>query len=193
MDILAVAAGAAGSAIAFAAEEGGGEAGLTINLFWVLVSAINFVLLAFIVWTFAFKPLTRTLDDRRNAIEQGLKDAEQARRDRESAESERVQALAEARREANDILARAQKVSQETRDADIAATREELDRMRERATGEIEAEKQRAISELRGEVADLALAAAGRVVGESMTDDRQRRLVQEFLATAGSPDADASN
>ncbi len=193
MDILAVAAGAAGSAIAFAAEESSGEAGLTINLFWVLVSAINFLLLAFIVWTFAFKPLTRTLDDRRNAIEQGLKDAEQARRDRESAEAERVQTLAEARREANDILARAQKVSQETRDADIAATREELDRMRERATDEIEAEKQRAILELRGEVADLALAAAGRVVGESMTDDRQRRLVQEFLATAGSPDADASN
>ncbi|MGZ9276498.1 MAG: F0F1 ATP synthase subunit B [Candidatus Limnocylindrales bacterium] len=193
MDILAVAAGAAGSAIAFAAEESSGEAGLTINLFWVLVSAINFLLLAFIVWTFAFKPLTRTLDDRRNAIEQGLKDAEQARRDRESAEAERVQTLAEARREANDILARAQKVSQETRDADIVATREELERMRERATDEIEAEKQRAILELRSEVADLALAAAGRVVGESMTDDRQRRLVQEFLATAGSPDADASN
>jgi F-type H+-transporting ATPase subunit b len=65
--------------------------------------------------------------------------------------------------------------------------------MRERATSEIEAEKQRAIGELRGEVADLALAAAGRVVGESMTDDRQRRLVQEFLTTAGSPDADTSN
>lgn len=193
MDILAVAAGAAGGAIAFAAEESGGEAGLTINLFWVLVSAINFLLLAFIVWTFAFKPLTRTLDDRREAIEQGLKDAEQARRDRESAESERVQALAEARREANEILARAQKVAQETRDADIAATREDLERMRERATSEIGAEKQRAIAELRGEVADLALAAAGRVVGESMTDDRQRRLVQEFLTSAGSPDADATN
>jgi F-type H+-transporting ATPase subunit b len=159
----------------------------------VLVSALNFLLLLAIVWTFAFRPLTRTLDDRRNAIEQGLKDAEQARRDRESAEAERVSTLAEARREANDILARAQKVAQESRDADIAATRAELDRMRERATSEIEAEKQRAIGELRGEVADLALAAAGRVVGESMTDDRQRRLVQEFLATAGSPDADASN
>ena len=47
--------------------------------------------------------------------------------------------------------------------------------MRERAAAEIEAEKTRAIGELRGEVADLALAAAGRVVGESMTDDRQRR------------------
>ena len=99
---------------------------------------------------------------------------------------------AEARKEANDILARAQRLAQETRDADIAATREELDRMRERATNEIEAEKQRAIGELRGEVADLALAAASRVVGESMTDERQRRLVSEFL-TASTQDGDARN
>jgi F-type H+-transporting ATPase subunit b len=54
--------------------------------------------------------------------------------------------------------------------------------MRVRATEDIESEKQRAIADLRAEVADLALAAAGKVVGESMTDDRQRRLVQEFLA-----------
>jgi len=178
VDILAVAAGAAGGASVLNAE-----AGLTINLFWVLVSAINFLLLLAILWTFALKPLTRMLDDRKTIIEQGLKDAEQARRDRETAESERVATLAEARREANDILARAQKVAQESRDTDIAATREELERMRVRAAAEIEAEKTRAIGELRGEVADLALLAAGRVVGETMSDDRQRRLVQEFLAT----------
>lgn len=183
MDILAVAAGAAGGGIALTAEEG--EAvGLTINLFWVAVSAINFLILLAIVWTFAFKPLAKTLDDRKAAIEQGLKDAEQARRDRESAEAERVATLAEARREANDILARAQKVAQESRDADIAATRDELERMRVRAAAEIDAEKTRAIADLRAEVADLALAAAGRLVGETMSDDRQRRLVQEFLASA---------
>lgn len=183
MDILAVAAGAAGGAVALTAEAGE-EVGLTINLFWVIVSAINFLILFALVWSFAFKPLAKTLDDRKAAIEQGLKDAEQARRDRASAEAERVATLAEARREANDILARAQKVAQESRDTDIAATREELERMRVRAAAEIEAEKTRAIGELRGEVADLALAAAGRVVGETMSDDRQRRLVQEFLATS---------
>jgi F-type H+-transporting ATPase subunit b len=78
-------------------------------------------------------------------------------------------------------------VASETREADIAATREELGRMRERATAEIDTEKQRAIAELRGEVTDLALLAAGRVVGDSMTSDRQRRLVADFLAeSAGS-------
>jgi F-type H+-transporting ATPase subunit b len=63
--------------------------------------------------------------------------------------------------------------------------------MRARATDEIAAEKSRALAELRGEVADLALAAASRVVGESMTGERQRKLVQEFLSS--SADSDARN
>jgi F-type H+-transporting ATPase subunit b len=190
VDVLAVASEVGRAAAQLTAEEG--EAALfQVNLFWVIVSAINFIVFFVLIWTFAFKPVSRMLEDRRERIEQGLKDAEQARRDRENAEAERVATLAEARKEANDILTRAQKVAQESRDADLAATREELDRLRERAAGEIEAEKQRAIAELRGEVADLALAAASRVVGESMTDERQRRLVNEFLTSA--PTGDTKN
>jgi F-type H+-transporting ATPase subunit b len=68
------------------------------------------------------------------------------------------------------------------RDADIAATRDELGRLREKATADIAAERERALADLRAQVADLALAAAGVVVGESMNDARQRRLVDEFLA-----------
>ena len=186
MEILAVADGIGREVVRLAAEAGEEAALFQVNLFWVIVSALNFILFFAIIWSFAFKPVSKMLADRAERIEQGLKDAEQARNDRASAEAERVATLAEARREANDILARAQKVAQETRDADIAATRDELERMRVRATAEIDAEKSRAIADLRGEVADLALAAAGRVVGETMTDDRQRRLVQEFLATTDS-------
>jgi F-type H+-transporting ATPase subunit b len=174
---------AAGGHAAQLAQESGPL--FQINLFQVIVAALNFVVFLVLIWTFAFKPVSGMLADRRARIEQGLKDAEQARADRENAEQERLATVGEARREANDILARAQKVAQETRDADIAATREELERLRARATDEIEAEKARALSELRGEVADLALAAAGKVVRESMTGERQRRLVEEFLAESG--------
>ena len=175
---------AAAGILALQEAEPAGEAGggLAINFFWILVASANFIVFALILY-FAFgKQVSGMLAARRERIEQGLRDAEQAKRDRESAEQERLAALTEARREANDILGRAQKVAQETRDADIAATRDELTRMRERATEEITAEKQRALAELRGEVADLALQAASRVVGETMTDQRQRRLVEEFLA-----------
>ena len=186
MDFLAVATGAGHEVARLTADAE--PALFQINLFWVIVSALNFLVFFAILWTFALKPVSKMLADRKERIEQGLKDAEQARQDRANAESERVAALTEARREANEILARAQKVAQETRDSDIAATRAELERMRERATAEIEAEKQRAIGELRGEVADLALAAASRVVGELLDGERQRRLVQEFLASAGTGD-----
>jgi F-type H+-transporting ATPase subunit b len=181
VELLAVAVGVGRDVVRLTAED---TALFQINLFQVIIAAANFVVFLVLIWTFAFKPVSKMLADRRERIEQGLKDAEQARRDRENAESERVSTLTEARREANDILARAQKVAQETRDADIAATKEELERMRVRATAEIEAEKTRAIADVRAEVADLALLAAGRVVGETMSDDRQRRLVEEFLAGA---------
>jgi F-type H+-transporting ATPase subunit b len=187
VEVLAVAAGAGQHVARLAAE--GDPALFQVNLFWVIVSALNFILFFILIWTFAFKPVSAMLNERKARIEQGLKDAEQARRDRENAEQERIAALAEARREANEILARAQKVAQETRDADIRATREELERLRVRAAAEIEAEKTRAITEVRAEVADLALLAASKVVGESMTDERQRRLVEEFLRTAAVGDS----
>ena len=184
MDLLSVASAVGHQGVSLTAEA---EPLFQINLFQVLIGAAIFVVFIAIIWKFAFTPISKMLADRRERIEQGLRDAEQARLDRENAEAGRIAALQEARREANDILARSQKVAEESRERDLAATREELERIRVRATAELESEKQRAISDLRAEVADLALRAAGKVVGETMTDDRQRRLVQEFLTESGTP------
>jgi F-type H+-transporting ATPase subunit b len=192
VDILTLVRDGARQVAVLAAEEGGEAAAepFQINVFWIIVAATTFVLFFVLIREFALAGLQKTLTERAERIEQGLKDAEQARRDRESAEQERLAALQEARREANEIINRAQKVAADAREQDIAATREELARMKERASAEIEAEKQRAIAELRGEVADLALRAAGRVVGEEMTSDRQRKLVADFLADSA---ADSRN
>jgi F-type H+-transporting ATPase subunit b len=189
VDLIASLSAGAHETIILATEAGSTEeVGFQINLFWVVVQALSFLLFLVILYLVAFRRIGGVLESRRSAIEQGLRDAEQARRDREGAEAERVATLNEARREANDILTRAQKVAEESRARDIAATREELERLKTNAAEEIEAEKQRAMAELRGQVADLALAAASRVVGETLTDQRQRRLVEEFLteATPGS-------
>lgn len=179
MEFLAIATQGGHGVVRLAAAEGG--ALFQINLFWVIVSATNFIVFFAILWTFALKPVQRTLAERKERIAKGLADAEQAQLDRANAEAERVATLGEARREAREILERAQKVAQESRDADIAATKADLERLREQAAADIDAEKQRAIADLRSEVADLALAAAGKVVGQSMTGESQRRLVEEFL------------
>src|SRR5262245_6264230 len=175
MALFGLVSAVGGGAVRLAADA---EPLFQINLFQVVIAAANFVVFLVLRYQFAFKPVSSMLAERKQRIEQGLRDAEQAKRDRESAEQERLATLTEARREANDILARAQKVAQETRDADIAATKEELERMRVRAAAEIEAEKTRAIADVRAEVADLALLAPGKLVGETMCAARQRRPVE---------------
>ena len=139
--------------------------------------------------------MANQLRERRDRIEQGLLDADAARRDREAAADQRQAVLAEARREANDIIVRAQRSADDARAQGVADTRADIERLREQAVTEIDAERLRALAEVRGQVADLALLAAGKVVGETMTSDRERRLVDEFLAqtTVPGPSSAARN
>jgi F-type H+-transporting ATPase subunit b len=155
--------------------------GFQINLFWVVTQAATFLIFLAILWLVAFKRIGGVLEERRSRIEQGLRDADAARQERERAAMERTAMLTAARQEANEILTRAQKVADENRERDMAQTRAELERLRDRAAADIETEKQRALGDVRAQVAELALLAAGRVVGETMTAERERRLVEEFL------------
>ena len=181
MEFLALAQGLTEALPALAAESGEGGGGLTVNLFWVIVAGANFFVFFLLAWKIVIEPLGERLQERRERIEQGLKDADAARRDRESAADQRQAVLNEARREAGDIVLRAQKVADDAKEKGVVDTQVEIDRMRERAVSEIDAERKRALADVRGQVAELALAAAGAVVGETMSDEREKRLVDEFL------------
>ncbi|HEX7491707.1 MAG TPA: F0F1 ATP synthase subunit B [Candidatus Limnocylindrales bacterium] len=172
--------------LAEAAAPAASAPGLSINFFWIIVVALNFIFFLALIWIMAFKPIANILSTRVATIAAGLALAEQARKDRDSAAAERAEVIAEARRESQALVAAAQKSAQELRAADIAATREELSRIREKATADIAAERDRALADLQAKVADLALTAAGRLVGEEMNDARQRRLVEGYLAQGGS-------
>jgi F-type H+-transporting ATPase subunit b len=165
----------------YAVAAGEEAAGFQINLFWVVTQAATFLIFLVILWLVAFRRIGGVLEERRARIEQGLRDADAARVEREHAASERLATLAAAREEASEVIARAQRVAEEMREREMTATRSEIERLRDQAAADISAEKERALADVRSEVADLALAAAGRVVGETMTQERERRLVEEFL------------
>jgi len=173
----------------FAQEEPHAEVGFQINLFWIIAQAASFLIFLLIIYLVAFRRIGGVLEERRSRIEQGLRDADQARAEREQAASERLAVLAAAREEANELLARGQRMADENRERAVSETRAEIERLRERAAADIEAEKQRALSEVREQVADLALLAAGRVVGETMNEPRERRLVEEFLQQVTADDS----
>ncbi len=180
IEILAAASGLSrGIGVVLAANE---PTGVLVNLFSIFLVAANFLVFLLLAWYLGFRRLSGTLETRRERIEQGLRDADAARVEREQAASERLATLAAARQEANEVLARAQRLADESRERQIGETRAEIERLREQATADIESERLRALADVRAQVADLALLAAGRVVGETMNEPRERRLVEQFLS-----------
>jgi F-type H+-transporting ATPase subunit b len=142
----------------------------------------NFLLLLYLLNRFLFKRVFTLVDERKARIAKGLEDAEAAARDRELARAEREAALSEARKQAADMLASANKIAADTRNEILGEARTAAEKVSARAREEIAAEKDRAIAELRAQVADLALEAAAKLVRSDMNATTQRRLVEEFLA-----------
>ena len=143
---------------------------------------VNFLLLLYLLNRFFFRRVLALLDERQSKISQGLEDAETAARDRELARAERESALAEARREAEAMVQRAAKTAEATSAEILAEAKASAEQITSRAREEISAEKDRALAEIRGEVADLALEAAGKLIGSEMDGPTQRRLVKQFLS-----------
>ena len=163
-----------------------------VDVFKLAFQIFNFLLILYLLNRFLFKRVLGLLDERQERIAKGLEDAEAAARDRELARAEREAALDAARKEAEVMIARATKIAEDSRTEIVAAARDEAEKVMGRATEEITAEKERAIAELRSQVADLALEAAGRLVRAEMNAPTQRRLVEEFLAEVAPTDRERS-
>jgi F-type H+-transporting ATPase subunit b len=153
-----------------------------VDLFKLAFQIINFLLVLYLLNRFVFKRVLALIDERQARIAKGLEQAEAAARDRELARAEREAALDEARSEAQAMISRATKIAEDSRAEIVAAARAEAEKVTARARDEITAEKEKALTELRTHVADLALDAAGKLVRAQMSGPTQRRLVEEFLA-----------
>jgi F-type H+-transporting ATPase subunit b len=152
-----------------------------IKILWHLV---NFAILLFVLSRYVFPRVLAMLDERAARIKESLERAEETRRMQAEMEEQRRAVLDEARREAAAIHERTRETvaayaEQLRREAEEAAAA-----IRTRAEADAASIRAQAAAEVRQQVADLAIAAAERVIRGSLDGARQRELVQEFLATA---------
>ncbi len=155
---------------------------LGINLGYLLVYIFSFAIVFITLRAWVFVPLSEMMEKRRKTIAQGLEDARVAAEARANAEKEAQAILAEAQQKAAEIVReatlRAQKVEEEIRSqAEVEASK-----ARSQALADLEAERNRMLSELRGQVGALAIAAAQKLIGESLDEKRQHALLNEFFA-----------
>jgi F-type H+-transporting ATPase subunit b len=159
--------------------------GLGINLGYLISQIINFVLLLVILRVFLYKPIVNMLDKRREKIRTDLEEAENARSQAEAARQEYEKQLEEAREERRSILAQAREQADKMREEILDKARGEAQGLVAKTEEEMEALRRQALAGAQDEIVELAMAAAGRVVGESLDAKAHRRLIQEFIAEVG--------
>ena len=159
--------------------------GLTVQPYWVLVAIVQFLLLFFLLQKFLWGPIQKTLQDRADRIREGLETAEAAKRERTQLQAEVERLLAEARRESAALSERAAQAAEAAAAEIRAQAKQEGDRIRERAKADAAQLHQQALSQLRAEVASMAVLAASRILGKEVDAKAHQALIERSLDEAG--------
>lgn len=155
---------------------------LGISLPQLIAQFVNFAVLLLILRMTLYRPVLKMLDERRQRIAEGLNAAEVARQEAASAQANIQAQLDAARKEGQEIVANAQAIATriETESREQAAREREA--ALERARNEIQLERDRAIAELRREFAAITVAAAEKVINQSLDPQAHQRVIDETLA-----------
>lgn len=165
------------------AAEGGGDSSFLISpslglMIWTLVA---FAVTLWLLNRYAFPQIAAALDRRRREIEESIERAERAKREADALVGEYRARLREAREQAEDILARAQRAAEEELNRAREEGRKQREELVEAARRDIEAETRRALDQIRREVAELTVEVTERITRRSLTPEDHKRMIEEAL------------
>ena len=155
---------------------------LGINLGFLVSQIINFVILLVVLNFVAYRPLLNMLEQRREKIRQGLDDARKAEEALANAEANAQKLLDEKRGEAQQVVSDATRRADEAAVAIEAGARTEAQRIIQVAREDAEAERNRLLADMRGQIAALSMAAAQKVIGYGLDEKKHKQLVDEFFS-----------
>jgi F-type H+-transporting ATPase subunit b len=170
--------------VGFAQEhgaEGGGGGLFTINVGLMIWTVVIFAGLLAVLWRFAWGPILAALEAREKGIQNSLDEAKSRQEEAAKLLEEHKAQLADARRQAGEILAEGREAGDRLKKELEGKAREESEAILTRARAEIEREKEAALDTLRKESVDLALAAASKLLHTKLDDDQDRKLVMEYV------------
>ncbi len=151
-------------------------------IFWVLVTfAVAGYILSRVAWT----PLLKRLDDREKTLQGSLDAAKHERGEAEKLLGEQKAAIATARREAAEMVRRNAEDVERLRADLLAKARAQAEELKAEAKRAIDDEKLKAVAEVKGVAADLAVQIAEKLLGENLDADKQRKLAQQYVESLG--------
>ncbi len=146
---------------------------------------INFLIIFFALRHFLFKPVTEFMTNRTKNIEASIQEAEFKNKQSDELKAQYEEKLKEIKKERNQIIEEATLRAQHRGDEIVMAAEEEARKTMERARAEIEREKQKMMNELKGEISQLAIAAAGKIIEKDLDEGLHQQMIQQFIDKAG--------
>jgi F-type H+-transporting ATPase subunit b len=147
---------------------------------YLIAYTINVLLMLAILRAIAWDPMADMLEQRRERIAEGLNNARRAEEALASAEADKQALLEDARAEAQKIVSEARSRAEETKKSTVQAAEEEASRTKEQAVVEAQQLRENALSDMREQIIDLAIAAAGHLVG-GLDENKQRQMAESFF------------
>ncbi|MBT4516758.1 F0F1 ATP synthase subunit B [bacterium] len=150
---------------------------------WKLLIAqlVNFLIVVAVLWFFALKPLTKTMQKRNDEISKGLSDAKAAEERLEQVEKEVKEKLIVTKGDAAAILEEAKKLSENAKQANLVKTKEEVAKLIEKAKEQIASEKDGMITEIKSEVSAMVVTALEKILSTGISKDLDKKYIDKVL------------
>jgi F-type H+-transporting ATPase subunit b len=159
----------------------GGFASLGINLPLLVVFIINFIVLFILLRLFLYKPVLKMLDERAKRTKEGMELAEATKREYEQAKGEVQKQIEKGRQESQAIIAQAIQTGERLKEESRQEATKQAQVIIDRTRAELETERDKIIEEMRREFVDISIAAAEKVIKETLDKEKHRKLIEETL------------
>jgi len=159
----------------------GGIGELGISLPTLIAQLVNFIVLLVILYLVAYRPIMRMFDERSGKIKDSMEQTEQIKEQAEQAEKEAEKRIQAAGREGQEMVARAVRTGDDMRQKAGQDARAEAEALVSRARGEIQRERDEAISDVRRAFASLTIQAAEKVIDRSLDKQAHREIIEKVL------------
>jgi F-type H+-transporting ATPase subunit b len=159
----------------------GGFASLGINLPLLVVFVANFIVLLVMLRLFLYKPVMKVLDERAKRAREAIELAEATKKEYDQAKDEIQKQIEKGRHEAQAIIAQAMQVGERLKEESRQEATKQAQVIVDRTRSELEAERDKLVGDLRREFVDISIAAAEKVIKETLDREKHRKLIEETL------------
>lgn len=154
-----------------------------LGLDWriLLAQFFNFGILVFVLWRFAYKPVFKILEERREKIEKGIKDSEEATAKLEGSIKESKEVITKARQEANAIVEEAQVRAEARYQEVVNKAKDDIRVVMDKEKEKIIQEKEAIVGQVKSELSSLVVASLKKVLGEAMDEDKDKKIIDRVV------------